>query len=70
MILHPILIISFIVFPFFPLIIITIMLRLLINPVLNFFFFIVTVTSAVSWEEWWTYDGISGKLTSDIIYVL
>lgn len=23
--------------------------------------FFVTVTSAVSWEEWWTYDGISGE---------
>lgn len=23
-----------------------------------------SVTSAVSWEDWWTYDGISGKLIS------
>lgn len=26
-----------------------------------------TVTSAVSWEDWWTYDGISGKLCEMII---
>lgn len=26
-----------------------------------FFFFSISVTIGVSWEEWWTYDGISGK---------
>lgn len=26
-----------------------------------------TVTNAVSWEDWWTYDGISGKLCEMII---
>ena len=25
------------------------------------FFCLLTVSSGVSWEEWWTYDGISGK---------
>lgn len=25
-------------------------------------FFSFAVTHAVSWEDWWTYDGISGKL--------
>lgn len=24
-------------------------------------FILFSVTYAVSWEEWWTYDGISGK---------
>lgn len=25
------------------------------------YFRLLSVTYAVSWEEWWTYDGISGK---------
>lgn len=28
-----------------------------LNDYLNF----VSVLSTVSWEDWWTYDGISGK---------
>lgn len=33
---------------------------------IGFFFFYFTVTLCVSWEEWWTYDGISGKFCNSI----
>lgn len=33
------------------------------------FFFFVSVTFAVSWEEWWTYDGISGIFIAFIFFL-
>lgn len=38
--------------------------KILIGFFLQFFF---TETLCVSWEEWWTYDGISGKFYIIII---
>ena len=32
--------------------------------------FLFAVSTGVSWEEWWTYDGISGELNFTFLFVL
>lgn len=36
---------------------------------LYWFFSLLITDTAASWEEWWTYDGISGKLNGNLTHL-